>query len=583
MPRRGSPYGPAYQQAKRALAGWPCHVCGLPGSDSIDHVPALADHVHVERSHCCRLLPAHLGCNFRVSGGYRAAVRAAAAGGARAQPAPDVDEPDGFDVDDPAWAVPWLDSLRDVPHNATWPRLMTVPHPRAVGSYGAKAADWLSARAGIELRYWQRLALVRQLEHDADGRLVWLAVLVSASRQSGKSVWLRALATWRLHAGPTIGEPQTIVHTAKDLPICKEVQRAARAWAKARGGYKVREQNGNEEIAWVADDSRWLIRGKDSVYGYTASVGLVDECWGVAPDVVEDGLEATMLERRSPQLVLTSTAHRKTTALYVDRRAAALDELAAPNVSLLMEWSARRGVELDDVDAWRTSSPHWGPDRERQIAARLQRVLAGETLDRDEDDPTQSFIAQILNVWPVNYGRAGSGEPLLEDGLELVDADLAGPIVAAVADWEGRGAAAAAAGWDSAGRLVIGGWTFDTIAAAAGWAQRVTAGRPGSHLVVAADLVDELEPADWPDVAAIVSANSGDTRAGLSLLRSSAAAGLVVNDGSDELAGQIAEARVTVKAAGLSLVTGPRADLLRAAVWAMREARRAPAPEPAIY
>ena len=43
-------------------------------------------------------------------------------------------EPEGFPVEHRAWDVPWLDDHREVPENACWPRLMTPPHPLAVGS-----------------------------------------------------------------------------------------------------------------------------------------------------------------------------------------------------------------------------------------------------------------------------------------------------------------------------------------------------------------------------------------------------------------------------------------------------------------
>src|SRR4029077_12314398 len=37
--------------------------------------------------------------------------------------------------DDRMWNVPWLDDLRSVPDDAWWPRIMSAPHPLAVGSY----------------------------------------------------------------------------------------------------------------------------------------------------------------------------------------------------------------------------------------------------------------------------------------------------------------------------------------------------------------------------------------------------------------------------------------------------------------
>ena len=76
MPRRGSKYDRHYQAARAAmLATRPhCHICGQPGADSADHVPALWQHRHVPGSPCCVLRPAHLRCNIR-RGGWRAAVK----------------------------------------------------------------------------------------------------------------------------------------------------------------------------------------------------------------------------------------------------------------------------------------------------------------------------------------------------------------------------------------------------------------------------------------------------------------------------------------------------------------------------
>ena len=65
-----------------------------------------------------------------------------------------------------------------------------------------------------------------------------------------------------------------MLHTGKDLAVCKEVQRPARLWAKAQPDvYKVREVNGQEEIELLADGSRWMLRAKEAVYGYSVSCG----------------------------------------------------------------------------------------------------------------------------------------------------------------------------------------------------------------------------------------------------------------------------------------------------------------------
>ena len=84
---------------------------------------------------------------------------------------------------------------------------MTRPHPNAVGSFGADFAAWSLARSGRPLRWWQRLAATRLLEHDADGHLVWLWAVLSTSRQVGKSVLLGELALWRLAQAARWGDP----------------------------------------------------------------------------------------------------------------------------------------------------------------------------------------------------------------------------------------------------------------------------------------------------------------------------------------------------------------------------------------
>ena len=103
----------------------------------------------------------------------------------------------------PEWLAPYL----EVPGDASPPLAMTEVHPLAVCSYGAAtcshgwrgvpfrweppAIEWIESRRGIRLRWWQRLAIVRQLEHDAEGRLVWFNVVESGTRRIGKSERLR--------------------------------------------------------------------------------------------------------------------------------------------------------------------------------------------------------------------------------------------------------------------------------------------------------------------------------------------------------------------------------------------------------
>ena len=577
MPRRGSPYGPAHEKLRKALIkpGTLCHFgCGRQASE-LDHVPPLALHDHHEGTSCCVSLPACWRCQREQAaelGWHRHGALDPVVGDPVAEP----DDSPG--PDDPIWDVPWLDELRDVPDSATWPRFMTAPHPAAVGSYGAEAVEWLAERADIVCRWWQTLALVRQLEHDAQGELVWLTVLETTARQVGKSILLRGGATWRLHRSELFGEEQTVMHTGKDLAVCKEVQRPARTWAKAHR-YQVFEGNGAVQITEPESGSRWLVRAKDGVYGYAVSNGLVDEAWGVAPGIVEDGLEPTMAERSSPQLVLASTAHSRATSLFPTHRLAALEELEVPDSTLIVEWTARRDAELDDPAAWRQASPHWSKNRQRIITQRLARVHAGELLDPDESDPVESFRSQYLNIWPVRT----SSDP----GGVLIDADLwaarldhvdtgTGRVFVAVDDNYGRGAAVAAVARATDGRFELDGWLVESWAEGFADVGLLAGLRDSVVLAVSPSLANEVEPRYQARVM-----SAANTRAGLALLRQMVGAGQVCHDEAPDLA-QLTAVHVKELASGLSLVAGARADLARASAWALLAAHETQA-EPAIH
>lgn len=306
--------------------------------------------------------------------------------------------------DPPSWLRPYL----RVPVDASPPLVMSPVHPEATGSYGPMAVRWVKNQVGIDLRWWQKLAVVRQLEHRADGSLCWNDVVESASRRVGKSVRLRSMALWRLSEAPKIfDEAQLAIHTGKDLAIVREIQRGAWHWAEQRG-WRVSRANGKEAIEAYTDDGRehrWLARGSDSVYGYDTTLGMIDEGWDVSPSVVSEGMEPATLERISPQIVVTSTAHRRATSLMRSR----ITDAIAADSALLLLWTVPDDADTADPKTWKAASAHWSPARLRLMEQKYAKALRGELDDElDDPDPLAGFESQYLNRWQLRLGAGGA-------------------------------------------------------------------------------------------------------------------------------------------------------------------------------
>jgi hypothetical protein len=327
----------------------------------------------------------------------------------------------------PDWLAPFL----SVPEDGSAPLAVSPVHPEAVGSYGADAAKWVEHELGVVLRWWQRLAVVRQLEHREDGSLCWSDVVESASRRVGKSVRLRSMALWRLAVGPALfGEPQLAIHTGKDLAIVREIQRGAWHWAESRD-WRVVRAIGRESIE--NGEHRWLARGSDSVYGYDITLGMVDEGWDVSPQTVSEGMEPAVMERSSPQIVLTSTAHRRSTSLMRGRIS---DALAVDASSWLLLWSVADDADRGDPVVWRAASAHWSPARLRLMGSKFDKAQRGELdSESDDPDPLAGFESQYLNRWLL---RPGAGGPLPGWADLVTEREPPAPEALAVAaDWSG--------------------------------------------------------------------------------------------------------------------------------------------------
>ena len=494
------------------------------------------------------------------------------------KPPPPEAEPEraGLDPGDERWDVPWLKGLRRVPKDAVWPRLMTVPHPRAVGSLGPEVVKLAEQRAGVRLRWWQKLVAARVLEVDSAGELVWETVVWSMARQLGKSWLLRELIWWRVLQAERFGEPQDVMHTGKDVAICKEIQRPVRAWAKARReDFKVTEVNGQEQIEHLADGSRWMIRAKEAVYGYACSVAAVDEAWKVKAATIEDGLTPTMVERDQPQLWLVSTAHRLATELMLERRRVALAGLEEGDGDLLIEWSAPADAELDDVERLAARLP--ALDAEARAADR--QAPGGGQAGRGRPERRGARSRAVL-PFPVAEPVAGAkdGSAGQHRGLAPGRAlGLAGGLRArhGAADRRPGGRLRPRGG----GRrgLANGGRPdrrrrLDDRGLGRGDSRRRAPARlerPVSELYVGASLLDRMPKEGFAPRAVGMT----EARAGLAVFRDLAATGMLAHEDTAELDSAIAQTQVRESPSGLVVAQGP-SHLIKAVVWAVLAAHR---------
>lgn len=443
-------------KAHRAEVGWkhlardviargrqddaPCVRCGRPidysahhnsrNAPTADHLEPIALGGQVMTD---QVAVAHRGCNSRHGARMGNAMRAAGVKSRAPEASPQVrptlhvaTEEEDYDGG-PLVAVageipavfldcPWMQGLFPVPEDATWPRLMSDPHPEAVGTMGwgvikriekRREEDMLTPKKAKKLRWWQRLVIVRLYEYKiVDGEMVfcWEQAILSTSRQVGKSVLMREIALDRIQQFEHFGEAQLVLHVAKDLSIANEIQRPSRQWADMleRRGHPWHSvgNNGQWAVEYEGMLGRWLIRAQKAVYGYSACVAMVDEGWAIDEETISEGIEPTMAERDQPLLLLISTAHAECSTLMPTRRNEAMKSMGGGE-KLLIEWSAPEEAKEDPTRAVyvRMASPYWSDHRKRFV---MNKMLS------------EGAIEQWLNIWP-NLG--GNVETLI--GAEL--------------------------------------------------------------------------------------------------------------------------------------------------------------------
>lgn len=585
-----------------ARDGYACVICGSTEALEVDHIIERIDwpegegglHDMDNLRTLCRPHHGAKSTKARLARGKRRKSRSSRApadparfstGEVSPEPPGGMPKSPGVEVGPEDLAVGWTESaglpwgIDAMPPEAVWPRFMSAPHPRAVGTYGPEFVAWANARPKMHpkssggLRWWQVLVAYRALEHDSDGRLVWRTVILTVARQLGKSWLTRALLSWRSEQAERFGEVQTCVSTAHKLLAAQEIWRSAARWYSAAGTL-VRLTNG-EQMIEHRDGSRWILQAANDglAVGYSVSMGLVDEAWRVGRDVFDGALLPTMAESESPQAWLVSTAGDAASDLMLAYRRMALEALDEPDTVLLIEWSALPDADPEDEDAWRAASPHWNDNRRNVVAH------AKATMSEDE------FATQFMNRWIKRKMNANM----------WVDADVwakqaephlrlpEGGVVIAVEDFFGRGASGAVAG-RVGDRILVTGSLFPDRGRAYQWAEKVATEHDGSRLIVGKSLEGDAALARIP-VSQVDGFGTGQTRPALASVRELLAAAELVHDGGDDLTEQVTGMQVTTGPAGLAVPPrhAGRTDLARCAAWAVLAIHRTPIEPPAIF
>jgi hypothetical protein len=268
------------------------------------------------------------------------------------------------------------------------PRFFSAPHPDAVGSLFDPFVVDACRLLRLELFPWQEMVLRRALEVDGSGRLCWRHVVVSVSRQSGKSVGLlRPLAVARWLMGARWGVPQTMLQVARKRDAASKLMVRPDAVRLAEG-FGVAAKRGNGFESWeFPDGSLWRVESKSGAYGETTHLLICDETWDIGADDFWSSLFPTTTEAENSQVWMVSAANAKAGPLMVSRREAGIDPLK--DDVMIADWGAGSDDDPFDLRTWWRSSPRWTPDR-------------FDTLRDALDGGRASFMAEFLNVWPVS-------------------------------------------------------------------------------------------------------------------------------------------------------------------------------------
>jgi phage terminase large subunit-like protein len=270
------------------------------------------------------------------------------------------------------------------------PRLESPRYGEA--SFGDSVCDWMQQHQNITPMAWQRYALNGMLEHNGTGKLRRREALISAARQNGKSTgFIEGIIGWWLTERAKEMGPQRILSSAHKLFLAESQFRRLAPILEEKFGANAFWSSGRMRCV-LPDGSEWLVEAANETSGHGGSYDLIcaDEIWKYRKSVIFDGYRPSQIARKSPLLVMTSTAGDQSSEAFISLRGQGIAGIDSgkPDGLYFAEWSIPSSVSAEDKRYWRWANPALGT------------TITLEALELAAKSPDKaSFLRGHLNLW----------------------------------------------------------------------------------------------------------------------------------------------------------------------------------------
>lgn len=273
----------------------------------------------------------------------------------------------------------------------------------------------LAERIEVPLMPWQALVANEAHRFREDGRWAFPQVGVLVSRQQGKSHLMRL----RIVMGLTEWKEKLQILSAHKLAISLEhfnqVVELFENYDWLSSQVKnIRRVNGQEEITMLNGSRFKVVANNAAGRGYAGAESIyLDELREHKDYGAWSAISRTQLAAKNPQLWAFSNAGDATSIVLNELRERGHATVEGVKDSLLwMEWSAKPGSSIDDLDAWKAANPAMG------------RSVHFENLMAVKNEPEAVVLTENLGIWVdtmVSPWSPGAWANCIDTSLEMTN------------------------------------------------------------------------------------------------------------------------------------------------------------------